>query len=50
MISAKVAMVALMKNFKYSACPKTEHDVTFDKRAVLLKSKGGLWVRVDRLK
>nr|BAM73820.1 cytochrome P450 [Bombyx mori]BAM73821.1 cytochrome P450 [Bombyx mori] len=47
MISAKIAMVALMKNFKFSVCSKTMDPTDFDKRAVLLKSAKGLWVRIE---
>lgn len=50
LITAKSAMVALLKNFKFSACSKTENPVNFDKRALLLKSQSGLWVRVERYK
>lgn len=49
MLSAKLAMVSLLKNFKFSACEKTVDPIQFDKRALLLKAKGGLWVRIESL-
>ncbi|KAI5637098.1 cytochrome p450 domain-containing protein [Phthorimaea operculella] len=49
MISAKMAMVSLLKNFKFSICDKTENPIKFDKSAMLLKASTGLWVRVEAL-
>ncbi|XP_059052884.1 cytochrome P450 9e2-like [Achroia grisella] len=49
MFSAKLAMVSLLKNFKFTTCPKTREPIEFNKRAVLLKAEGGLWVRLDSL-
>nr|AJN91183.1 cytochrome P450 monooxygenase CYP345A4 [Cnaphalocrocis medinalis] len=39
MFSTKVAMVALLKNFKFSVCDKTQHPVKFNKRTFLLQSE-----------
>ncbi|XP_075977540.1 cytochrome P450 9e2-like [Anticarsia gemmatalis] len=49
MLSTKMAMVALIKNFTFSTCEKTEHPIQFDKRSLLLKPKSGLWVRLDAI-
>ncbi|KAJ8722081.1 hypothetical protein PYW08_004483 [Mythimna loreyi] len=49
MLSAKLAMVELVKNFKFSACEKTVDPIQFDKRSLLLKAQGGLWVRIEKL-
>ncbi|KPJ08459.1 Cytochrome P450 9e2 [Papilio machaon] len=49
MISAKIAMVSLLKNFKFSPCAKTENPVTIDMDSVLLKPAAGLWVKIDKL-
>ncbi|XP_028157329.1 cytochrome P450 9e2-like isoform X2 [Ostrinia furnacalis] len=49
MFSAKMAMVALMKNFKFSVCDKTEDPIHFDKRSMLLKTGKGLWVRLEKI-
>ncbi|XP_060803177.1 cytochrome P450 9e2 [Amyelois transitella] len=49
MFSAKLAMVKLLMNFKFSACSKTNNPVKIDKRAFLLKADGGLWVRLDKI-
>ncbi|XP_063364242.1 cytochrome P450 9e2-like [Cydia amplana] len=47
MYSAKLAMVSLLKNFKFSSCPKTTDPIKFDKRGFLLKAD--LWVRIESL-
>lgn len=49
MLSAKTAMVSLIKNFKFSVCEKTENPVKFNAREFLLKAKNGLWVHVEAL-
>lgn len=49
MLSAKLAMVELIKNFKFSTCEKTVDPIQFDKRSLLLKAQGGLWVRIEKL-
>ncbi|XP_026734796.1 cytochrome P450 9e2-like [Trichoplusia ni] len=49
MLSAKLAMVELLKNFKFSACEKTVDPIQFDKRSLLLKAQGGLWVHIESL-
>lgn len=49
MFSAKLAMVTLLKNFKFTTCPKTRDPINFSKRAVLLKAEDGLWVQLDSL-
>ncbi|XP_026316950.1 cytochrome P450 9e2-like isoform X2 [Hyposmocoma kahamanoa] len=49
MLSAKTAMVALVKNFKFSTCEKTEKPVKFCTSGMLLKAENGLWVRVEAL-
>ncbi|CAG5046105.1 unnamed protein product [Parnassius apollo] len=49
MISAKIAMVSLLKNFKFSACAKTENPVTIDKNSLLLKAASGLWVKIEKI-
>ncbi|KAJ0176625.1 hypothetical protein K1T71_007804 [Dendrolimus kikuchii] len=50
MISAKLAMVALLKNYRFSTSPKTENPITFHKRAIFLKPQSGLWIHVEKLK
>ncbi|KAH9644881.1 hypothetical protein HF086_007969 [Spodoptera exigua] len=49
MLSAKLAMVDLVKKFRFSACDKTEDPIQFDRRSLLLKARGGLWVRVEAI-
>nr|QZP43573.1 cytochrome P450 monooxygenase CYP354A29 [Ephestia elutella] len=49
MFSAKLAMVTLLKNFKFTVCSKTNDPVKIDKRAFLLKADGGLWVRLEKI-
>lgn len=49
MISAKLAMVSLLKNFKFSICEKTVDPIQFNRRTILLRAKEGLWVRIDAL-
>lgn len=49
MYSAKLSMVTLLKNFKFSVCEKTEDPIQFEKRGFLLKAEKGLWVRIDSL-
>lgn len=49
MFSTKVAMVALLKNFKFSVCDKTQHPVKFNKSTFLLQSEKGLWVHLESL-
>ncbi|CAG9786733.1 unnamed protein product [Diatraea saccharalis] len=49
MFSAKLAMIALLKNFKFSASSKTVDPIKTDKTAVLLKAEGGLWVHLEAL-
>ncbi|VVC89620.1 unnamed protein product [Leptidea sinapis] len=39
MFSAKLAMVSLLKNFKFTSCPKTEQPIQFHKSSMLLKAK-----------
>ncbi|XP_068633173.1 cytochrome P450 9e2-like [Battus philenor] len=49
MISAKIAMVSLLKNFKFSVCTKTENPVKIEKHSMLLKPASGLWVKLEKL-
>ncbi|XP_050680809.1 cytochrome P450 9e2-like isoform X2 [Leptidea sinapis] len=49
MFSAKLAMVSLLKNFKFTSCPKTEQPIQFHKSSMLLKAKTGLWVHVEKI-
>ncbi|KAM3965227.1 cytochrome P450 9e2-like [Aphomia sociella] len=49
MFSAKLAMVTLLKNFKFTTCAKTSNPIKFHNRAVLLKAENGVWVRLDAL-
>ncbi|XP_026316995.1 cytochrome P450 9e2-like [Hyposmocoma kahamanoa] len=50
MLSVKTAMVALVKNFKFSICEKTENPVKFSSSGgILLKAENGLWVRIEAL-
>ncbi|XP_045497917.1 cytochrome P450 9e2-like isoform X1 [Colias croceus] len=49
MISAKLAMVAVLKNFRFKTCPKTQDPVQFDKRAFLLKASQGIYVNVEKI-
>ncbi|XP_049873949.1 cytochrome P450 9e2-like [Pectinophora gossypiella] len=49
MFSAKLAMVTLLKNFKFSACSKTEDPIKFDSKGFLLKAGSGLWVHIEKL-
>lgn len=48
-ISAKLAIIALIRNFEFLTCEKTVNPVNFDKRSFLLKSETGLWVHVKTL-
>nr|ASX93992.1 cytochrome P450 CYP354A13 [Zygaena filipendulae] len=49
MISAKMAMVTLLKNFEFSICDQTQDPIMFDKRSVLLKAEKGVWVHIEKL-
>nr|ULR85615.1 cytochrome P450 [Spodoptera frugiperda] len=49
MLSAKLAMVDLVKKFRFSKCEKTEDPIQFDRRSLLLKARGGLWVHVEAI-
>ncbi|XP_045517004.1 cytochrome P450 9e2-like [Pieris brassicae] len=49
MMSTKMAMVSLLKNFNFKICSKTQNPVQFDKRALLLKASKGLYVRVEKI-
>ncbi|XP_050680810.1 cytochrome P450 9e2-like [Leptidea sinapis] len=49
MFSAKLGMVSLLKNFKFTSCAKTEHPIQFHKSHVLLKANIGLWVHVKKI-
>ncbi|KAM3965316.1 cytochrome P450 9e2-like [Aphomia sociella] len=49
MITAKLAMVILLNNFKFTTCPKTSNPIKFHNRAILLKPENGMWVRLDAL-
>ncbi|GBP23221.1 Cytochrome P450 6a8 [Eumeta japonica] len=49
MISAKLAMVALLKKFKFSLCEKSVHPVVFEKKGILLKAANGLWVHIENI-
>lgn len=49
MFSAKLAMVALLKNFKFSKCAKTDDPIKINKSTVLLKAESGLWVHLESI-
>ncbi|KAG6443771.1 hypothetical protein O3G_MSEX003035 [Manduca sexta] len=49
MLSAKAAMIALMKNFRFSVCPKTVDPIKLNTRSILIKAETGLWVRIESL-
>lgn len=49
MVSAKISMVSLLKNYKFSVCAKTENPVKACKDSILLKPASGLWVKIEKL-
>ncbi|CAK1551081.1 unnamed protein product [Leptosia nina] len=49
MITTKMAMAALVKNFEFKKSENTQHPIQFDKRALLLKANKGLFVRIDKI-
>nr|QLI62172.1 cytochrome P450 23 [Streltzoviella insularis] len=49
MFSVKLAMVSLLKNFKFTTGPKTEIPVKFNKKRLMLSPENGLWVHVEKL-
>ncbi|XP_011565458.3 cytochrome P450 9e2 [Plutella xylostella] len=50
MFSVKLAMVTLLKNYKFSPCSKTKDPIPFEKKGILLKAHGGVWVTLESLK
>ncbi|XP_023946916.2 cytochrome P450 9e2 [Bicyclus anynana] len=49
MVIAKATIVTLVRNYKFSMCPKTEVPIKFHKKAFLLQAESGIWVRVERI-
>ncbi|CAH0723090.1 unnamed protein product, partial [Brenthis ino] len=49
MVVAKTAIVTIIKNFKFTRCPKTEYPVKLHKTSFLLKPANGLWVHVEKI-
>ncbi|XP_077289276.1 cytochrome P450 9e2-like isoform X2 [Arctopsyche grandis] len=49
MMSAKFAMFYLLRDFKLSSCAKTQYPIEYERKAMLLKSKHGAWMKVEAI-
>lgn len=48
--SSKIALISLVRNFKFTRCSKTMDPVKFNKKSLLLKPESGLWVHVEAIR
>lgn len=49
LMSTKIAMVHVIKDFYLKPSPKTEVPYTFSKLSMLLKSENGIWLNVEKI-
>lgn len=49
LLQAKIGLVMLLRNFRFSAGPKTEYPLIFDQDSPLLVTLNGLWLNVEAL-
>ncbi|XP_041978920.1 cytochrome P450 9e2-like [Aricia agestis] len=49
MVSMKLAMCVLLRNYKFSPCSKTEVPLKYAKRSFVLKTETGIWVQLDKI-
>ncbi|XP_041979466.1 cytochrome P450 9e2-like [Aricia agestis] len=49
MLSMKLAMCVLLRNYKFSLCSRTDNPLEIDKAVSYLKVKNGIWVRLDKI-
>ncbi|XP_023246794.1 probable cytochrome P450 6a14 isoform X1 [Copidosoma floridanum] len=48
-LQSKIALISVLHNFKFSACPKTS-EIVYSKRALVQAPEGGVYVRMERRK
>lgn len=48
MMQAKVGLVALLTNFKFSPTERTQEPLVFDKLSGILAPKGGIYLKVEK--
>lgn len=48
-MQSKMAILKLIKNFKFSPCEKTLIPMKFETFAPFISPKGGMWLKVERI-
>lgn len=49
-MQSKIGITKLIKNFKFSPCVKTPIPMVFDPKSLFTAPKGGMWLKVERIK
>ena len=48
-MQTRIGLTLLLKNFKFSVCPQTPIPMTYDKKAFLVMSESGIYLKVEKL-
>lgn len=48
LLQAKLGLVLLLSNFKFSVCDKTQLPVKLDPKVIVMASKSGTWLRINK--
>nr|ARO50425.1 cytochrome P450 [Chironomus tentans] len=49
-MQSKIGITKLIKNFKFSPCDKTPIPMVFDPKSLFTAPKGGMWLKVEKIK
>uniref|UniRef100_A0A1B6ED32 Cytochrome P450 n=1 Tax=Clastoptera arizonana TaxID=38151 RepID=A0A1B6ED32_9HEMI len=50
LLELHLATASLVSRYKFTLSPKMKYPMEFDKSSIFLKAKGGVWLRMERLK
>lgn len=48
-METKIGLITLLRNFKFSVCERTSIPIDIDKTHFMVGSKGGIYLKVERL-
>ena len=48
-MQTRVGLAYLLKNFKFSTCPETEQPLVMNNASLLLSSKNGIYLKVEKI-
>jgi cytochrome P450 family 6 len=48
LLQAKLGLFVLLSNFKFSVCDKTQLPIKLDPKIIVMASKSGTWLRINK--